>query len=198
MTAALYMLCALTWSAADAPVDPASARIGGGVFGLLPAATLRADAPAGPLTLAVRYDTAGGLVHDVGLAARAGLGDWRLELEVAHGFPGLEEIGGIQLDDMPLGHGLTTAFVALRDLRTERGHHIRLGAGLTARWTAIRADFGIQERAFDPSLHHMHGEVRIDWTNGVFLRARAVVPIEAELKVLGFWPQVLVGHAWSL
>jgi len=173
-------------------------QVGGGVFGLLPAATLRAEAPAGPLTVGLRYDTAAGLVHDVGLAGRYTGDAWHVELELAHGFPGIEEIGGIQLDDLPLGQGLTTAVVGLGELFTDRGHRVQLGGGLTAKWTAIEAELGVQTRTFDPSLHHIHGEARVDWTNGVFLRARAVVPIAAELEVIGFWPQILVGQTWAL
>lgn len=192
MMAALSILCA-SLSSAEAAV-----ALGGGVFGLLPAVTVRAEAPVGETVLALRYDTAAGLVHDVGLAGRMAWHDIEAEFEVAHGFIGLEEIAGIQLDDIPLGQGLTTALTGLWQTTTDGGHHIRLGAGLTARWIAIHTDLGVQTRAFDPSLHHMHAEARVDWRDGIFLRFRAVVPIEAELKVIGFWPQVLVGYTWAL
>ncbi len=191
MMAAPFILCA--------SLSAAEVAVGGGVFGLLPAVTLRAEAPVGDAAIAVRYDTAAGLVHDVGLAGRVTWGDAiDVELELAHGFLGLEEIAGIQLDDIPLGQGLTTALSGLWRTTTDGGHRVRLGAGLTARWTTIRTDLGVQERAFDPSLHHAHGEVRVDWQGGIFLRFRAVVPIEAELKVIGFWPQALVGYSWAL
>lgn len=195
MTAALYMLCALTSSL---PAEGAAARLGGGVFGLLPAATLRAEAPLGGFALGVRYDTAAGLVHDVGLSARYAVDAWHVELDVSHGFVGLEEIAGIQLDDIPLGQGLTTALVGLGEVITSSGHRVRLGGGLTAKWTAIETVLEVQERVFEPSLHHVHGEVRVDWTNGLFLRGRAVVPVAAELRVIGFWPQLLVGRTWAL
>lgn len=200
MMAALYMLCA---SLSSPPADSAAVQLGGGVFGLLPAATMRAEAPVGqlgsaPFGLAVRYDTAAGLVHDLGLGARLDLGGARVELELAHGVLGIEEIAGIQLDDIPFGHGLTSTALALAGWSTSGGHRVHLGGGLTARWTAISKSLGAQERVFDPSLHHVHGELRVDWRGGLFLRLRAVVPVEAELRVLGYWPQVLLGRAWGL
>lgn len=201
MMAALYMLCAwLSSPVADGgdAIDPAAVRVGGGVFGLLPAATLRAEVPVDGITLAVRYDTAAGLAHDVGLAGRMAWGRARVEVEVAHGFFGIEEIAGIGLDDAPLGHGLTTTASGLWRWQTRGGHTVDLGGGLTARWTGLDNDFGVLERTFDPALHHVHGEARVDWDGGVWLRFRAVVPIEAELKVIGFWPQVLVGYRWGL
>lgn len=180
-------------------MQPPVVQIGAGVFGLLPAATLRAEMPvADVIALAVRYDTAAGMVHDFGLAARLVTGRARFELDVAHGFFGLEEIAGIQLDDAPFGHGLTTTLVALARWHTDGGHAVDLGGGLTARWTDLDNDFGVQRRIFDPTLHHLHGEVRVDGRDGIFLRLRAVVPIEAELRIIGFWPQVLVGHTWAL
>lgn len=190
------MLCVLSSPPA---LEAPAVQVGGGVFGLLPAATLRATLPVVDGTaLLVRYDTAAGMAHDVGLAARHDFGALRFELDVAHGFFGLEEIAGIHLDDAPFGNGLTTTLTALGGIETSGGHRVGLGGGLTARWTRLASDFGVVERRFDPSLHHLHGEARVDWTNGVFLRVRAVVPIEAELRVIGFWPQVLVGHTWSL
>lgn len=195
MMAALCMLCA---SLSSPLADPAAVQLGGGVFGLLPAATMRAEAPVGPASVTLRYDTAGGLVHDLGLGARAPLGPLRVELEVAHGLLGIEEIAGIQLDDIPFGQGLTTRLTGLSALHTSGGHRVQLGGGFTARWTAISTTQGAQARVFDPTLHHAHGELRVDWQGGLFLRLRAVVPIEAELRVLGYWPQVLVGQTWGL
>lgn len=197
MMAALYMLCA--WlSSPPIGADAATVRVGGGVFGLLPAATLRAEIPFDGWGLAVRYDTAAGLAHDVGLTGRLDRGAARLEVEVAQGFFGVEEIAGIGLDDAPLGAGLTTTAVGLWRTATDHGHRVDLGGGLTARWTTLDNRFGVLERRVDPSLHHLHGEVRVDWRGGVFLRFRAVVPVEAELRVIGFWPQALVGYRWGL
>lgn len=196
MTAALFILSACLWTTPP-PAD--AVRAGGGFIGLLPAATLRAEIGAGErVAVTARYDTAAGMAHDLGLGARVHFGPWRAEFEAAHGFFSVEELGGIVLANAPFGQGLTTLFGAAYALHTARGHAVFFEGGLTARWTRLEDDFGTRTRVFEPTLHTAHLGLGVDWTGGLFLRVRAVAPVQAELKVLGYYPHAFVGYAWPL
>jgi hypothetical protein len=194
----LVALGLLLGAAQAAP--PAGLRAGGGFSGLFPSATAGLRAPVSDaVDLEVRYDTVAGLAHDVGVTGRWHHAPYDLGLAVAHGFFGVEDLGGIPLQHAPLGEGLTTALVGGWTTHTARDHAVRVEVGLTARWWHVDdVDVGTQDRVFDPTVHHAHVEVGVDFVGGVFLRGRAVVPIQAELRVLGYLPVVMVGRAWTL
>lgn len=195
MTAALFILYAL--SSSD---PPGYVQIGGGVHGLFPMATVGGGARvADGVAVEGRYDLVAGLAHDLGLGLRVALpAAWDVSLYVAHGFFGEEELQGIYLAEAPLGNGLTTTAAARWTQVTTRGARVGYEGGLTARWVVPEETFGTIERAFDPTLHHLHAGVEVAWPGGAFLRVRALVPVQADLRVLGYLPLVAAGHTWSL
>ncbi len=190
------MLAAPALAAPPAP----DLRAGGGFAGLFPAAEVSLRTPVAPtVDLEARYETVVGVSHDVGLTGRWYRDAWSLGLSAANGFFGVEDLAGISPHRAPLGGGLTTALLGAHHHETARGHRVRVEVGLTARWTHVDdVDAGTVDRVFDPTLHHVHAEVAVDWAGGLFLRGRAVVPVQADLKVIGYLPVVSVGYRWSL
>ncbi len=174
-------------------------QAGAGVRGTFPSVTAGVGVRLGEWTVEGRYDTVAGLAHDVGAAARLSLDRrWEVGLDAMHGFFAVEDLGGIHQADSPLGNGLTTTARARWRDTTRRGVRWAPGFGLTARWTTLARELGTVERRFEPSLHHVEGSIDVDWQGGAFLRLRALVPIEADLRVFGFLPILEAGHTWSL
>ncbi len=179
-------------------LNPAVVELGGGVNGMFPAATARAELSTPAVDLEARYETAAGLVHDFGLGARYATQRWDLSLDVAHGFFGVEELGGIDTAPAPFGNGTTSTLSARRWLATSRGIRVALGGGATLRWLKLVEDLGTIEREFELTLHHVHASAEGRWPGGFFIRFRALVPIQADFKILGYLPMLSLGRAWSL
>lgn len=172
---------------------------GGGVRGMLPSATAGAGADLGDWTVEGRYDTVGGLAHDVGVITRLRLTErFDVGLDAFHGFFGAEDIGGIRQAPSPLGNGLTTALTSRYHVTTRRGVRVAPGAGLTMRWTRLEESFGTVDRRFDPTLHHVQASIDVRWKGGAFLRFRALVPVQADFRVFGYVPLLEMGRTWSL
>jgi hypothetical protein len=188
------------FTAAMAAPPPAHLRAGGGFHGLFPSASVAARSPvAETVELEARYEMVAGLAHDLSLTGRVHRGPWSAGVAVANGFFGVEELGGITVRNAPLGEGITTSALAARALVTARGHSVRLEGALTLRWYHLdEVSAGTQDRVFDPTVHHAHLGIAVDWRGGWFLRGRAVVPIQADLAVIGFFPVLSVGAAWAL
>lgn len=177
-------------------LNPAVVEIGGGVAGMFPAGSVRASLAA-PVEIEARYLTLAGLVHDFGVGARYPGEGWDLRLDVAHGFYAIEDLGGIDTAPAPFGNGTTSTLEARSWLQARRVR-VALGGGATLRWLRLRERLGTVERVFEPTLHHVHGLAEGHWPGGFFIRLSALVPIQADFKILGYLPTLTLGRAWSL
>lgn len=210
MTVAPFMLCAFSFASSPAlgtsivPPGEAGLYVGGGFNLILP--TLSFGGTAGitkGFDLDVRYDTHAGLVHDLGLTGRVRFADrFATALNVSYSFFAIEEVSGILAVRAPFSNGATFApdlrWMVLDDSDTK----VNLLGGVMVRWLALTEDeFGTVTRQLEFSLRHAFFEVGAEWIDGdesTWLRVRAVVPIEAEFRVLGYLPWIVIGHTWSI
>jgi hypothetical protein len=208
MVMAPFILCALscassaTLGARLVPPGQAAVAVAGGVNVLLPTLDLRAVAGVAPrLDLGVQYDIHGGIAHVVALTGRVRLASaLAVSLGAAYGFFAIEEVSGIEFARLPLGQGLTLT-PALHLSRCSRGGvHLSLSLGATVRVVRIAERLGTLDRAGDLAVEHAHAEFGAEWPRrgGVlFVRLRAVVPIQSDLRPLGYLPWVVIGRSWS-
>lgn len=163
--------------------------------------TLSAGATAGVLDgldLDARYDTRAGLAHDFGMRARGRIArGWAASLSVSHGFFTVEEIGGIQASRAPFGNGVAIAPAVHASLNDT----VSFGLGATLRMTRLSEDLGVLSRELDPFVESAWLDVAAEWADASgtsFVALRAVVPVQAELRVLGYLPWITLGRAWDL
>ena len=210
MTAPPFMLCALLCAsspnvgAAVVPRGEAALYAAGGINVLLPTLTLGATAGvADGVDLDLRYDTHAGLAHDVGLTGRfRPFERFAVGLNVSHSFFAIEEVSGILAVRAPFSNGSTFA-PDVRWTAFQRGNtQVHLLGGLAIRWLGLAEDeFGTITRELEFSIRHAFAEVGVEWSTeegSLWVRVRAVVPIETEFRVLGYLPWVVIGHSWSI
>lgn len=210
MMAARFMLCGL-WCGGDPvqgarviPAGRAAVQLAGGVNAALPSLAFGAAAGLGAgVDVAARYEVHAGLAHELTAAARVRLAErWALVTEVSHGFFTVEEIGGIQASRAPFGNGLTTAHQVAFSRWNRDGLHVALAAGLVVRWLRPRESLDVVDVVADVTLHTARLDVTAEWAarsgGSWWLSFRAVVPIQADFRVFGYLPMVLVGRSWSL
>ena len=210
MTAAPFMLCALTLASSPSlgtsvvPPGTAALYTGVGFNVALPTVTLGATAGvAKGIDLDLRYETHAGLAHDVGVTGRFRVAE-RLAAAVnlSYSFFAIEEVSGIVAVRAPFSNGATFA-PDIRWLALDRGDtQISLLGGASVRWLGLDEDeFGTITRRLELSVRHAFLEVGAEWSDpggSTWLRVRAVVPIEAEFRVLGYLPWVMLGWTWSI
>jgi len=179
-------------------------RVGGGFSALFPTVSLEAGGGVTRrLDLTAHYDTHAGLAHVYGLTARVGLPrSLAVSIDVSHSNFALEEISGIQAVRAPIGNGLTSTFSFHGSRVTAGGVHFYGGGGLTLRWLVPRErPEGTVERVFDLTVNHLYAELGAEWerkSGALYLRFRAIVPIQTELNVLGYLPWVVIGRTWNV
>lgn len=214
MIAALFILSALSSSSAPGaptrgaalvPPRRVAVEIAGGVTGVFPTFGLRVTTGAARwLDVSAGIETYAGLVNSTGIAARLRFApNFGARLGVDYAFAVVDDLGGIRTADAPFANGLTTTVSLLASLFRGPGAHIAFGLGLTSRWVAPRvAQDGTVVTGFAPApAYNAHAEVAAEWPvrgGTVYLLFRAVVPIQAELQVLGYFPTLLVGRTWGL
>ena len=212
MTTSPFILCALTCfsatgnplrlGAAVVPPNTAVVHAGGGLDVVLP--VLSAGFIVGLADgwdLGAEYDTHAGLQHDFGITARYALNErFAVALNASHGFIAVEELSGIEAAPAPFGTGFTTTPMFRASFKTERGVHIGFSFGLRLRWTEPQTTNAIVENAFAPTLHTAHAEASAEWPTGSgtpYIRMTATIPLQAEFRVIGYFPRVLAGYGWS-
>ena len=186
MTAAPFTLCA--WWCASAVLGaapPPSGRVAldaaGGMNVLVPAigaggtVGLRGGHGAG-----LRWDTHAGLAHVFTASARVRVaGGWAVGLDGAYGLFISDELFGVDLARSPFAHGFMVEPIVA---------HTRGRFGIVA---------GTTVRLTDPGWQSIKLAVTVD-LGPVFLRVQALVPLEADTRVLGYLPAVVVGKTWGL
>jgi hypothetical protein len=218
MVMAPFILCALscassaTLGARLVPPGQAAVAVAGGVNVLLPTLDFRAVAGVAPrVDLGVQYDIHGGIAHVVALTGRVRLASpLAVSLGAAYGFFAIEEVSGIEFQRLPLGQGLTLTPAVHLSRCSRGGVHLSLGLGVTVRvvrvaerlGTPIQTDRTVRtlDREGDLAVEHAHAEFGAEWPrrSGVlFVRLRAVVPIQSDLRPLGYLPWVVIGRSWS-
>jgi len=83
----------------------------------------------------------------------------------------------------------------------DEGPHVAFALGATVRMTRLRESFGELSREIDPSLESAWLEAAVEWDDdgaSTFLSFRATVPIQADLRVLGYFPWITIGRSWEL
>jgi hypothetical protein len=188
--------------AAVLPDGRAAVHAEGGIDVAVPVAGIGAVVGvADGIDLAGAYLTHAGLHHELGITARyAFADDYAFAFEASHGLFAIEELAGVEADRSPLGGAFTTTASLLTTLATDRGTRVSIGASVTLRWFhPTSTDEGIVQ-TFDLSLHTLRAEVGFEWPgeNGTpFVRIRALVPIQADLRVLGCLPMIAAGYTWG-
>ena len=210
MTAVPFMLC-VSWFASSpslgtavVPPGEAALYVAGGFNVTLPTLTLGATAGVSDgFDLDLRYDTHAGIVHDVAVTGRLRLSErFAAAVCIAYSFFAIEEVSGILAVRSPFSNGSTVApdvrWTALDDGDTR----VSLVGGFAVRWLTLAEDeFGTVTRDLELSVRHAFLEVGAEWTGdgaSTWLRVRAVVPIEAEFRVLGYLPWIVIGRTWSV
>ena len=209
MTLAPFILCAY-WCAADPTLGAVTLEPGdvsvyaaGGIDTAFPTVSLGGTAGvADGFDLDARWDTRAGLAHDFGVRGRLRLAErWAASLSVSHGFFTVEEIGGIEAADAPFGNGLAVTPGLHLSLFRPGGAHVFLGTGVIVRMTRLENEFGTLRREVDPLLESAWLDVGVEWEGDgatTFLRLRSVVPVGADLRVIGYLPWLTIGRTWEL
>ncbi len=204
MLCAFWLASSPTQGTAVTPSGEAGLYVAGGLNVALPTVTLGAIAGvADGFDLDFRYDTHAGLVHDVGLTARFAWAErFAAAVNVSYSFFAIEEVSGILAVRAPFSNGATVAPDVRWRVLDRKDHHLSLMGGASVRWLGLEEDeFGTVSRRLEFSVRHAFLEVGAEWigdSGSTWLRVRAVVPIEAEFRVLGYLPWIVVGHTWSL
>jgi hypothetical protein len=179
--------------------------VAGGVNAVFPTLALSVTAGVSSrLDLTLAYETHAGLAHVVRASARARLAErWAMVNAVSYGLFTVEDIGGIESVYAPFGNGLTTTHSAVFSRWSEGALHLAFAAGVTVRWVVPRQDaFGVTTLEAAPTLHTAHLDASVEWAaraSGTWwLTFRALVPIQADFRLFGYLPMVLVGRSWSL
>lgn len=210
MIPAQFILCGL-WCGVD-PLHGArtvvpehgALHVGGGVNAVFPTLTLGATlGVSSRVDARFVYTTHGGVAHEVEAGARVRLTErWGLVHTASYGLFLVEEIGGIQSVHAPFGNGLTTTHQVVLSRLNLQGLHLAFTAGVTLRWLVPRQEFETVTLAFEPTLHTAHAQVVAEWvarSGGTWwLQVRATVPVQADFKLIGYFPMVLVGRSWAL
>lgn len=185
------------------PVGGATLHAAAGLNVLLPTLVVGATTGvAGPLDVGLRYEVHAGLGHVFVLAARARVASpLALALELAQGFFAAEELAGIRLVEAPFGNALVTTPRLLASIVSTPAVHVALGLGVSLRWVVLEQRAEETRRSFDPAVQDATLELAAEWplcTGVAFLRFVALVPIQAELRVLGFLPSLVAGRTWDV
>ncbi len=182
-------------------VAPGAAEVhaGGGINAFLPMVAVGAGAGAGDaVDFAGQYETHAGVVHVLTLGSRLRLGDrWAVGLAASDGFYALEESGGLRFARFPWGNGTSLLPSIARSWTTAKGTHVGASLAANVQLVGLHEEFGTIERRWDPSLRDARAEISAEW-GGAFLVFRAVVPIEAEIGVIGYLPMIAAGYTWGL
>lgn len=210
MIAAPFTLFALlsanspTLGAATMPPQKVALYLGGGFNVLFPTLSLGATAGVSEgFDLDLRYDTHAGLVHDLSVTGRLQLGErWALGLGLAHSFFAFEELSGVVAVRAPFSNGSTVSPDVRWSFWRGTSTQVFLVAGASVRWLGLEEDeFGEVRRSLEFSLRHAFLEVGAEWLEegaSNWVRVRAVVPIEAEFRSLGYLPWIMFGRSWSV
>lgn len=150
----------------------------------------------------LRYEVHGGLGHVFLLAGRAALGrSFALGLQVAQGFFAAEKLFGIRFVEAPFGTALVTTPRLSWSFEASPGAHLGFTLGVTARWIVLEQRAEETRRVVEPGVQDVNLEIVAEWDvsgGTTFLRFVALVPVQAELGVLGFLPTIVAGRTWGL
>jgi hypothetical protein len=209
MIAAPFILC-VSWcthsptlGAEIVPPRKVALSVSGGLNVILPMLRLSAvSGVARGFDIGIDYDTYAGLVHTMGLAPRLRVHRHvALRAEVSYGFYTMEEIFGVRLSRAPFGNGLSLNPTLLASYRTRGGVNLAGAVGLSLRFLRIDDQGGVIERTPEISVQHVFAELGAEWQRkhgALFLRFRAVVPVQADFRVIGFLPMFTVGRSFLL
>ena len=204
------MLFALTFASSPnlgadvVPPGEAALYIAGGFNVALPTLSLGATAGvADGVDLDFRYDTHAGIVHDVGLTGRfAFTKRLAAAVNLSYSLFAIEEVSGILAVRAPFSNGASVAPDLRWTVMNGSDTHINLQGGFAVRWLGLQEDeFGTVTRRLELSVRHAFAEVGAEWFDGdgsTWLRVRAIVPVEAEFRVIGFLPWIVLGCTWSV
>lgn len=209
MIAAPFILC-VSWCAHSptlgaelVPPRQVALSVSGGLNVILP--TVRLSAVSGitrRLDIGIDYDTYAGIVHTMGIAPRVRVHRHvALRAEVSYGFYTIEELFGVHLSRAPFGNGLSFNPSLLASYRTRGGVNISGAVGLSLRFLRIDDTGGVIERTPEVSVQHVFAEIGAEWERkygALFLRFRAVVPVQADFNVIGFLPMFTVGRSFMV
>ncbi len=199
MTAASLMLCTLwcgdkaVFGAATAPAGAVAVHAGAGLSTVVP--TLWAGVVVGVtpwLDASFRYDTYALILHVPEIGARLRLSDGLgARLAAGYGFFVVGKLAGTELAQSPVGAGLTVDAALLLSHRAG-GVSLGFAVGASTRWVDGAGDVGLVVRG-------AKGEITAEWSGesgATFLHVGALFPIQAELRVLGYFPTVVVGRTF--
>ncbi|MEM9188400.1 MAG: hypothetical protein AAGF12_04460 [Myxococcota bacterium] len=186
------------------PAGEGRMHVAGGFGTLLPTFTLGGTLGVGDgVDLDLRYETYAALSHDISLTSRISLAEyWAVALSLNHVFFLIEDIGGVESADAPVGNGLSLAPSLFGSFFLDSGVHVALGASASFRFIElVRNEDGTLTRQPRLTLAHAALRVAVEWEGDgatTFLRFSAVVPIQADFRVLGYLPHISFGRSFQL
>ena len=207
MIAASFILCASwcthspTLGAALVPPRQVALSVSGGLNVILPAVRLQAVAGlTQKLDLGLEYETYAGLVHGFALVPRVRLHRYvATSLAVSYSYYTVDELFGVRMSRAPFGNGLSLS-PALHVSGFRRGGvHVSGALGLSI-GVVRNGEMGSEvQRVAEISVQHIYGEVGAEWERrhgALFLRFRAVVPVQSDFPIIGFLPMLTVGRSF--
>jgi hypothetical protein len=207
MIAASFILCA-SWctsspslGAALVPPKQVALSISGGLNVILP--TLRLAAVSGLtrfLDLGLEYDVYAGLVHGLALRPRVRLHRYvATSVAVSYSYFTIDELFGVQMSRAPFGNGLGLSPTLHLSRYSRGGVHLSLALGFLLGVLRTGEDGPVVQRVAEASVQHVFAEVSAEWERkygALFLRFRAVVPVQADFPIIGFLPMFTVGRSF--
>jgi len=210
MTAALFIVCGFASSADAAPIGTnttpgkeAELHVEGGMASALPTVLLggslgvsdRAD-------VGVRAVTHAGLAYSLSLRGRLRLSDrFGVGLGLDESFYTLEEISGIYAIRAPFGNRVAATPELNGSWTSGAGVDLGWSAGSSVGLLTLEEEADVVRRSASLSVETLHAEVGAIWPGDrgrTVIRIRAIVPISADLHLLGYIPWVGIGRVWGL